>query len=81
MDIKILSTIIESVYATEPQEFSFRNLTPAKYKVRIIYDTNGNGKYDTGNFLLKVQPEKVVYYPEEIDVRSNWDITETFILK
>jgi len=75
------AAIIESVYATEPQEFSFRNLTVAKYKVRIIYDTNENGQYDTGNFLLKVQPEKVVYYPEEIDVRSNWDITETFILK
>jgi hypothetical protein len=73
--------IIESVYAREPQEFSFRNLIVGKYKVRIIYDTNENGKFDTGNYLLKVQPEKVVYYSEEIDVRSNWDITETFILK
>lgn len=79
--IDVNAKIIESVYAKEPQEFSFRNLTVAKYKVRIIYDTNENGKYDTGNYLLKVQPEKVVYYPEEIDVRSNWDITETFILK
>ena len=73
--------IVESIYAKEAQEFSFRNLLAAKYKVRIIYDTNGNGKFDPGNFLLKIQPEKVVYYPEEIDVRSNWDITETFILK
>jgi len=73
--------IIESVYAKVPQDFSFRNLVVAKYKVRIIYDTNGNGIYDTGNYLLKIQPENVVHYPEEIDVRSNWDITETFILK
>ena len=73
--------IVESIYAKEAQEFAFRNLLAAKYKVRIIYDTNNNGKFDPGNYLLKIQPEKVVYYPEEIDVRSNWDITETFILK
>ena len=73
--------IVEEIYAAAEQEFAFRNLDPAKYKVRIIYDDNGNRKWDTGNFLLNVQPEKVIYYPTELDVRANWEMTETFILK
>ena len=33
------------------QEFEFRNLEPARFKVRLIYDDNENRKWDTGNFL------------------------------
>ena len=73
--------LIEQIYATEPRSFDFVNLSPDKYVVRIIYDENKNGKWDTGNFLLRLQPEKVVYYPEVIEVRANWDKTETFILE
>lgn len=72
--------LVEEIYALVDQEFIFRNLTPAKYKVRLIYDDNKNRKWDTGNFLLKLQPEKVVYYPSILDVRANWEVTETFIL-
>jgi len=73
--------LVEEQYAEELKEFAFKNLIPAKYKIRIIYDENKNGKWDTGNFLLNRQPEKVIYYPEIIDVRANWDLPQTFILK
>ncbi|MCD6354441.1 MAG: Ig-like domain-containing protein [Prolixibacteraceae bacterium] len=51
----------------------FDYLAPAKYKIKIIYDDNGNGKWDTGSFQDKYQPEKVSYINEVIKVRSNWD--------
>ena len=73
--------LVEEVYAEAAQEYVFKNLAPAKYKVRVIYDDNKNGVWDTGSFLLNTQPEKVVYYPTELDVRANWDMTETFILR
>ena len=72
---------VDEIYAENDQEFVFRNLIPGKYKVRLIYDDNKNRKWDSGNFLLKIQPEKVVYYPDILDVRANWEMTETFILK
>ena len=72
--------IIERKYVTQAEELPFLNLIPAKYKMRVIYDTNGNGIWDTGNYLLKKQPEKVIYYPKEIEIRANWDPRETFIL-
>ena len=52
----------------------FDFLNPGKYTVKLIYDRNGNGKWDTGRYLLKLQPEKVAFYHSEIDIRSNWDL-------
>lgn len=48
-------------------------LQPKKYKLKIIYDNNGNYEWDTGNYLKKIQPEKVIYNSELINIRSNWD--------
>ncbi len=72
--------IIDRKYAKKAKEFIFLNLIPAQYKMRVIYDSNENGIWDTGNYLLKIQPEKVIYYPGEINIRANWDPKETFIL-
>jgi hypothetical protein len=49
-------------------------LKPDKYRLKLFYDRNSNGKWDTGNYLKKLQPEKVLKYPREIQVRSNWDV-------
>jgi hypothetical protein len=49
-------------------------LNPAEYKLRIISDENNNNSWDTGNYLLKQQAEKVNYYPGNIKVRANWDL-------
>ena len=58
--------------------YSFELLDPGKYFVRLIEDPNNNKKWDTGSYLGKVQPEKVIYYWKEIDLRANWDMNETF---
>ncbi len=68
------------MYATESRTFEFENLTPGNYYVRVIYDTNENRIWDTGNFLERRQPEQIVYYPKLIEVRANWTLNETFIL-
>lgn len=66
------------IYATEPRNFQFNHLRPSKYMIRIIYDENNNGQWDTGNYLQKKGPEKVIYYPTVIEVRANWELVETF---
>ncbi|TLP73215.1 Ig-like domain-containing protein [Maribacter sp. ACAM166] len=68
------------IYATESQTFAFNNLNPGKYMARVIFDMNGNHKWDTGNLLKKVQPERVSYYPTLIELRANWEKIETFNL-
>lgn len=56
----------------------FETLEPKIYTVRIIYDDNKNGIWDTGNFSKKLQPEQVIYYPKGIDIRANWDWEQIF---
>ncbi len=65
----------------EEQLIDFRNLTPGTYYLRIILDTNGNEIWDTGNFLKNIQPERIIYWPDPIDARANWDPIIDFTLK
>ncbi len=51
----------------------FDYLAPGKLKIKIIYDANGNGKWDNGSFQDRIQPERVAYVNEVHKVRSNWD--------
>ncbi len=60
---------------------SFKYLLPKKYKIRIIYDDNNNGKWDTGDFLNKKQPEYLEYYPEIQEVRPNWSLNAVITIK
>lgn len=59
---------------------TFDAIEPNKYTLRIIYDDNKNGFWDTGSFMEKRQTEEVIYFPKEIDVRSNWDVEQPFNL-
>jgi uncharacterized protein (DUF2141 family) len=71
----------EEKYTTKSEPLDFIQITAANYLVRVIYDTNGNKEYDTGNYLKKEQSERVSYYPTVLEIRSGWDYVETFILK
>ncbi|WP_412986967.1 Ig-like domain-containing protein [Pontimicrobium sp. IMCC45349] len=66
--------------STKAEPLDFNNLDAGNYLIRVIFDTNGNGKFDTGNFLKKQQPERVSYFPEVLDVRAGWDLIQEFVL-
>jgi hypothetical protein len=66
---------------TENGTYEFLYINPGEYFIRVIYDTNANGKYDAGNFLKNTQPERVEYYPELQKLQANWDLRITLQLK
>lgn len=68
----------KKVLAPGPIEFAL--IDPDSYLVRVIYDSNSNGRWDSGNYLKKEQPEEVLYYYKPIDVRANWDVEQVFRL-
>jgi len=70
----------QEIYAKAPKIIEFSNIEPAKYRVRVIFDANGNGQWDTGNYLKQIQPERVSYYPDLIEVRANWELEQTFTI-
>lgn len=73
--------VIAENYMTSEGPIHFEEILPNKYYLRVIYDDNQNRKWDTGNFLDRKEPERVIYYPSKIDVRANWSLNETFKLK
>ena len=52
---------------------TFRALPSGTYTVRLIEDWNGNGRWDTGNYDEKRQPEPIYLRTLE-QLRSNWDL-------
>ncbi len=72
--------IKQEINAKEAQIFEFNYIDPGSYLVRIIFDADGNGKWDTGRYLQKLQPERVIYYPGSIELRANWEKIETFTI-
>ena len=67
-------------YAKESPVVDFSDLEPKQYDLRVIFDTNGNGKYDTGNYLLGIQPERVSYAIKIDEIRAGWSNVEEFTL-
>ena len=51
---------------------TFRNYRAGKYFLRMIYDTNKNGKWDTGNVRSGIQPEQIYNEPKDFTIRANW---------
>ena len=61
-------------------EAQFFYVKPGDYYARLFVDTNGNGRWDTGNYDENRQPEEVYYYPKKITCRAKWDYNETWNL-
>jgi hypothetical protein len=64
--------VLRELKTTADGKITFDFLPPNKYKVKIIFDSNNNGKWDTGSFEELRQPERVAYLPDIVRVRSNW---------
>ncbi|RKR81187.1 Ig-like domain-containing protein [Mucilaginibacter gracilis] len=74
-DVEIRSDVI-----TKSEKLVYNNYYTTKYHIKVIYDTNHNGKWDTGSVKLKTQPENIWLSKKEVSLRANWDITEDVVI-
>lgn len=69
----------QELYVEQMQkQYVFQNVKPGKYNVRVIEDGNKNKVWDTGDFLKRLQPEKIWYYPKLVELRANWEVEEVW---
>lgn len=69
-------------YPINQNDIQIRRFKPGSYELRILYDRNKNGKWDTGSYTpIKKQPEKVFYIPRQLNIRANWDNETTIALQ
>ena len=65
---------IMNSYPLSSNQLVIKRYKPGSYELRILFDTNKNGVWDTGSFQAnKRQPEIVIEIPKPISVRNNWD--------
>lgn len=67
-------SVVFSAPLTVSGVFTAKLFNPGDYQLQILYDTNGNGKWDPGHFFgTKRQPEIVVPVTRSITVKPAWD--------
>lgn len=64
---------IKNSYPLTAMEWSNKFINPGEYDIRILFDDNNNGKWDTGDYSKKRQPEKSITLPQKLAVKANWD--------
>jgi Bacterial Ig-like domain len=69
--------LVAETYMKKDGKVVFPLLETGFYRVRVIYDLNGDGKWTTGNFTAGRQPEPVSYYPGEIEFKPGWELEFT----
>lgn len=52
----------------------FTGIDPGKYSIRVTKDLNANGRWDSGRYSQKLQPEPLKIIEHEAEVRANWDL-------
>lgn len=61
---------------------TFNYVKPGKVRVSVLEDSNGNGRWDTGNLIERRQPERTEPYVDEngeeiMEVKANWEVEIT----
>ncbi|MFZ1786316.1 MAG: Ig-like domain-containing protein [Ferruginibacter sp.] len=64
---------IKYSYPLIASEWSNTFINPGEYELRILFDSNSNGKWDPGDYSKKLQPEKAITLSQKLGVRANWD--------
>ena len=72
--------LINQIQVNKDTIIIINTLLPGLYTLSAIKDENRNGKWDTGNYLQKIQPEQILYYKGEIKLRANWDLDINYAL-
>jgi uncharacterized protein (DUF2141 family) len=72
--------VINTLLIKQDTAVNFTNYKAGKYFIRITYDSNKNGVWDTGNVSKGLQPEKIWDVPKELSIKPLWERNETITI-
>ena len=55
--------------------YQFKEVAPGNYKLRVLVLKAPEAAWEFGNIHERKEPDPVVFYPEEVVVIANWEIT------
>lgn len=65
---------VRQVAVRQNEPMTWERLTPGNHTLRLIADTDGNGRWDPGHWATGTQPEMVWLHRDAINVRAAWDL-------
>jgi hypothetical protein len=72
--------LVHTDVITKNTSLIYKNYPTAKYYIRVTYDNNRNGKWDSGNVKQKLQPENIWVDEKQITLRANWEAEEAVVI-
>ncbi|MCL2413324.1 MAG: Ig-like domain-containing protein [Bacteroidales bacterium] len=64
----------------ESNEEIFTTLRPGSYRLRLIVDEDGNGRWSPGNLRERRQPEPVFIFHKTLSLQAGWEFIEEWKL-
>jgi uncharacterized protein (DUF2141 family) len=55
----------------EKENQKIKLMPPGDYDIEILFDLNKNGKWDTGNYWKKLQPERIIPRNQKLNIKPN----------
>lgn len=73
---------LQELKGVKSGKYRFNYVAPGDIRLRVIEDSNGNGKWDAGDVVLGLQPERAEAYFNErgedlFTTKMNWDFEVT----
>lgn len=65
--------VLRSDILKKSANITYKDYLADKYYIRVIYDTNANGKWDSGSLKQKTYPENIWLSPTPLIIRPNWE--------
>ena len=72
--------VIKSYPVSKNSKILFSKYPAGKYMLRVVYDDNKNGIWDTGSVKGGYQPEKVWYLKALMDLKPNWEREDPLVI-
>jgi hypothetical protein len=78
--VHFIVELVDEQYKVFDQSFVspyvFKDIPQGKYYLRLIIDRNRNKRWDSGDISTERQPEPVIYLPEKMLIKSNFELND-----
>ncbi len=66
--------VIETRKVSKSEKIKYKGISPGPYTFRLVDDKNSDGRWTSGDFSKRLQPEKMYYLNQPVNMRAGWDM-------
>ncbi len=74
-------TVVASLPIEGNGTLRFDHIAAGTYKLRAVVDENGDGRWTTGSYPLRRQPEVFITFDKSLQLRERWEMEEKWTVE